>query len=135
MADSIDSLQKQVDKLSRILRAQQGGIPDRLVVMVTGRNAKSPEGVRKAITDRLAAYGLDDESDAAQAGCEVIVLVLPWLESREAGHHASVIEDRLDASKTASDSVQISVKPLKAFTGNNSFSLGTEEGGKRDDLS
>lgn len=135
MADSIDSLMKEVSKLRKVLFAQQSGIPERLVVMVTGRTAASPEGVKRAVLDRLAAYGLDNESDAEQAGCTITVICLPWMTDREVGNLKTRLADQSLTSKTAPDSVHISVKPLKAFTGNDSFSLNTEESGKRDDLS
>jgi len=101
MADSIDSLQKQLDKLKRILRAQQTGIPDRLTVMVTGRTAASPEGVKRAVLDRLAAYGLEDETDAEQAGCTITVICLPWLDKREAAQVHPTEADKLDSTITS----------------------------------
>lgn len=134
MADSIDSLQKQLDKLKRILRAQQDGIPDRLTVMVTGRAAASPEGVKRAVLDRLAAYGLDDEADAEQAGCVITVTCLPWLDKREVMRDASAVNDLHDTSKTALNSVHISVNGLKANAINDLFSLGMGDSRERGDI-
>ncbi len=101
MADSIDSLMREVNKLRKILFAQQSGIPDRLTVMVTGRTAASPEGVRRAIEDRLAAYGLEDETDAEQAGCTITVICLPWLDKREAAQVHPTEADEVDSTITS----------------------------------
>ena len=86
MADSIDSLMREVSKLRKILYAQQSGLPERLSVMVVGRDAASPEGVKRAVLNRLAEYGLTDQDDAEQAGCTITVVCLPWLIEREVGN-------------------------------------------------
>lgn len=135
MADSIDSLMREVSKLRKILFAQNSGIPDRLTVLVTGDRCRTPERIKQAVLDRLEAFGLDDESQAEEAGCTITVVCLPWLTEREIGNLMSRTENQSLTSKTASDSVQISVKSLRALNINESFSLVTEENGKRDDLS
>lgn len=85
MAESIDTLQRQVSKLSMILQAQQSGLPSRLVVLVTGKQARTDESIEQIISERLKGFGLDDQSHALEAGCEVTVAALPWLTGRAVG--------------------------------------------------
>lgn len=87
MAESIDTLQRQVNKLSIILQAQQSGLPSRLVVFVTGKQASTKDSIEQVITERLGAFGLDNQSHAFEAGCEITVASLPWLTERAIGRH------------------------------------------------
>ena len=98
MADLIDTLQKKVDRLQRLLRAQESGIPDKLVVMVTGHDATNPEGIKQAIADELKRYGLEDEEQAFEAGCTVIPAPLPWLTNRTIGKTLKPSEDNYSDS-------------------------------------
>jgi hypothetical protein len=82
MAESIDTLQKQVNKLTLILQAQQSGLPARLTIFAPGYSA---ERVDCLILDRLNQYGLEDKHQAEDAGCEVTVIALPWLIDRQVG--------------------------------------------------
>lgn len=85
MAESIDTLQRQVNKLSLLLQAQQRGLPSRLIVFVTGEQALCNDGVNRMVESRLRHFGLEDESQAVEAGCEITVAALPWLTSRAIG--------------------------------------------------
>lgn len=85
MAESIDTLQRHVNKLTLLLQAQQNGLPTRLIVLITGKHASSDDGVRQMIISRLVQFGLEDESQALEAGCEITVAALPWLVNRTIG--------------------------------------------------
>lgn len=83
MAESIDTLQRQVTKLTTLLQAQQSGLPARLTVLVTGEEANSNDGIQRVIALRLKKFGLKDESEALEAGCEIAITALPWLTDRK----------------------------------------------------
>jgi len=82
MAESIDTLQKQVNKLTLILQAQQSGLPARLTIFAPGCDAQQVDSI---ILDRLYQYGLEDRNQAEDAGCEITVIALPWLTERQIG--------------------------------------------------
>ncbi len=88
MAESIDALQRQVNKLTQILQAQQSGLPNQLTVFVKGTQASSSEEINRIILERLSLFGLKDLSDAQDAGCDIKVIALPWLTDREIGHES-----------------------------------------------
>lgn len=86
MAESIDSLQRAVTKLSQILVAQQSGLPNRVVVILRGAQAITPALTEQAIKDRISAFGLLSVDDLSDAGSELVTVSLPWLASRSVGH-------------------------------------------------
>lgn len=83
MATSLDSLEREAKKLRRLLDAQLSGLPARLVVMVTGKHPDPQKAREDAIASRLSAYGLTTEDEALDAGCEIVVVALPWLVNRD----------------------------------------------------
>lgn len=79
-SEAITRLQREIAALKKVITARDHGIPERLVVMLKGKAANTPEGRVEAVKKALARYGIATEEDAEAAGCILKFATLPWLE-------------------------------------------------------